>query len=131
MELHLKIIGVLLIFLGAVHIFFPRYFYWKQELSTLSLMNRQMMYVHLFFIALAVVLNGVLCLTSAEELLTTSLGRRICLGIGLFWTLRLYVQFFVYSSELWKGKAFETSMHVLFIILWSYISAVFIWVWWR
>lgn len=94
-------------------------------------MNRQMMYVHLFFIALAVVLNGVLCLTSAEELLTTSLGRRICLGIGLFWTLRLYVQFFVYSSELWKGKAFETSMHVLFIILWSYISAVFIWVWWR
>lgn len=129
MELHLKITGALLILLGAIHIFFPRYFFWKQELSALSLINRQMMYVHLFFIAFAVILNGLLCLTSAEELLTTPLGKRICLGIGVFWTFRLYVQFFGYSPKLWKGKVFETSMHVLFTILWSYLSGMFLWVW--
>jgi hypothetical protein len=130
MELQLRVIGVVLILLGAIHAFFPRYFAWKQELGTLSLVNRQMMYVHAFFIALAVALNGVLCLTSAEELMTTPLGKRVCLGIGAFWLVRLYFQFFVYSSELWKGKRFETGMHLLFTLLWAYVSGVFIWVWW-
>jgi hypothetical protein len=128
MELQLKLIGVFLIFLGAIHVFFPRYFSWKQEFSTVSLVNRQMMYVHTFFIAFAVVLNGLLCLTSANELMTTPLGKRLCLGIGVFWAVRLFFQFFVYSSQLWKGKRFETAMHLLFVFLWSYISAVFIWV---
>ena len=58
MELQLKIIGVLLIALALLHAFFPRYFQWKKELSGLKLINRQMMYVHTFFIALAVFLMG-------------------------------------------------------------------------
>jgi hypothetical protein len=131
MELHLKIIGVLLVMLALIHFFFPRYFYWKQELAGLSLMNRQMMYVHLFFIAFVVFLNGVLCLTSTEELLTTVLGKRISLGIGLFWAARLYIQFFGYSSRLWKGKAFETAIHILFTALWAYFSGIFLLVWGR
>jgi hypothetical protein len=129
MELHLKIIGILLIVLGAMHLFFPRYFYWKQELVGLSLFNRQMMYVHLFFIGFVVFLNGLLCLTSSAELLTTALGKRICLGIGIFWVVRLYVQFFGYSSKIWKGKTFETAVHVVFAGLWTYLSTVFLIVW--
>ena len=129
MELHLKIIGVLLVMLAFIHFFFPRYFYWKQELVGLSLMNRQMVYVHLFFIGFVVFLNGILCLTSSEELLSTTLGKRISLGIGIFWALRLYVQFFGYSSKIWKGKKFETAMHILFVVLWTYLSGVFLWVW--
>ncbi|MFZ1676505.1 MAG: hypothetical protein WAT91_04475, partial [Saprospiraceae bacterium] len=80
MELHLKIIGLLLIVLAFIHIIFPKYFKWKQELSTLSIMNRQMMYVHSFFIAFTVFLMGVLCLTSVTDLIHTTLGRRISLG---------------------------------------------------
>lgn len=124
--MHLKIIGILLIMLGVIHFFFPRYFYWKQELGSLSILNRQMMYVHLFFIAFVVFLNGLLCLTSTEELLTTTLGKRISLGIGIFWAIRLYVQFFGYSSKIWKGKVFETIMHIVFTALWTYLSVVFI-----
>lgn len=96
---------------------------------TLSLLNRQMMYVHLFFIGFVVFLNGLLCLTSSEEMLTTALGKRISLGIGIFWAMRLYVQFFGYSSQLWKGKVFETIIHILFTGLWTYLSAVFLLVW--
>ena len=129
MELHLKIIGVLLVLLGAMHFFFPRYFYWKQELAGLSLLNRQMMYVHLFFIGFIVFLNGLLCLTSSQELLTTTLGKRICLGIGIFWAARLYIQFFGYSPQLWRGKAFETTIHILFTGLWTYCSTIFLLVW--
>lgn len=125
MELHLKIIGFILIILAIVHGVFPRYFNWQKELSSLSLVNKQMMYVHTFFIALVILLMGVLCLTSSKEIIETNLGKRVCLGLGVFWIMRLVIQFFGYSSELWKGKTFETSIHILFIFLWTYLSFIF------
>lgn len=128
MNIHLKIIGVLLIALALVHIVFPKYFNWDKELSRLSLMNRQMMTVHTLFIALTVFLIGLLCLTSSNELVDTNLGKKISFGLGLFWTIRLYIQIFGYSSKLWKGKSFETSIHILFIFIWTYLSFIFWWI---
>ena len=125
MELHIKIIGILSITLALIHFIFPKYFKWKKELTTLSLINRQIMEVHTFFIALVVFLIGVLCLTSANELTTTPLGKKISLGLGVFWTIRLYIQFFGYSPALWRGKTFETTVHILFSFLWVYLSSVF------
>jgi hypothetical protein len=126
MEMHLKLIGFLLIALSLVHIIFPKYFNWDKELKSLSLINRQMMTVHTFFIALTVLLMGLLCLTSSAELTETSLGKKISLGLGIFWTIRLFIQFFGYSTDLWKGKKFETLMHITFSLLWAYLSAVFL-----
>ena len=129
MELHLKIIGVLLIGLAVMHIPFPRRFEWKKELTSLSLLNREMMYVHTLFVALTILLIGILCLTSATDLVNSPLGKRTCLGLAIFWGTRLFVQFFGYSSELWRGKTFETIVHILFSVLWTYITAVFAAVW--
>lgn len=126
MEIHFKIIGVLLIALALVHIVFPKYFNWHKELKSLSLINRQMMTVHTFFIALTVFLMGLLCLTSSAELIETNLGKKISLGLGLFWTVRLFIQFFCYSTDLWKGKKFETFMHIIFSLLWTYLSIIFL-----
>lgn len=126
MEIHLKLIGILLILLALLHFFFPRYFNWRQELSSLTLINRQLMYVHSFFIAFVIFLMGLLCVTSATELLSTSFGKRICLGLAIFWLARLAVQFFGYSSKTWKGKSLETTIHVLFSIVWVYLVIVFI-----
>jgi hypothetical protein len=126
MELQLRIIGILLILLATIHIIFPKHFNWKEELSSLSLINRQMTYVHTFFIALTVLLMGVLCLTSSVQLIETDLGKKICLGFGIFWAIRLFIQFFGYSSKLWKGKAFETVVHIVFSFLWVYLSYVFL-----
>lgn len=125
MELHLKIIGMLLIVLAFIHAIFPKYFKWEQELTSLSIINRQLMYVHSFFIALMVLLMGVLCLTSATELIETTFGKRISLGLAIFWIIRLFTQFFGYSKKIWKGKTFETSIHILFSALWIYLSVIF------
>jgi hypothetical protein len=125
MELHLKITGILLIALALVHASFPKYFNWKQELNSLSIMNRQLMYVHSFFIGFVVLLVGLLCLTSANELIETTLGKKISLGLGIFWTTRFFIQFFGYSAKIWKGKTFETAVHVLFAFFWAYLSALF------
>lgn len=126
MNLHLKIIGGLLVILASLHFFFPKYFDWKKECGALSPINRQMFYVHSFFIALVVFLMGLLCLTSSGELLNTVLGKRLCLGLGIFWLARLCIQFFWYSPDLWKGKKFETGVHILFSVFWTYLSIVFI-----
>lgn len=125
MEIHFKITGILLIVLALAHVIFPKYFNWKEDLKPLSLINRQVMIVHTFFVALMVFLMGMLCWVAAEELIATKLGKLISLGFAIFWTARLVIQFFGYSSELWKGKTFETVIHVLFSGLWVYLSGLF------
>lgn len=126
MEFHLHIIGSLLVLLALLHIVFPSYFEWEKELSVLSTINREMMVVHTFFIALTVLLMGILCLTSAQELTSTVLGQRIEIGLAIFWTCRFLIQLFGYSSALWRGKKLETVVHVLFTVLWLYMSIIFI-----
>lgn len=125
MEIHLTIIGSIFIVLALIHIIFPKYFEWEKEFRSLSLINRQIMKVHTIFIGLIVLMMGLLCLTSANELIETSLGKKIVLGLAIFWTTRLFVQFFGYSPKLWKGKFFETTVHIIFSFLWIYISFVF------
>lgn len=125
MELHIKIAGILLVLLSILHLVFPARFKWKEELGSLSLINRQLMYVHTFFIGLVLLLMGLLCLSSAKELESTALGKQVCLGLSIFWLVRLYVQFFVYSPLLWKGKKFETGTHIAFSFLWIYFTFIF------
>lgn len=125
MVLQLKIIGLVLIVLALVHFVFPKYFHWEKELRGLSLVNKQIMYVHTFFIGLVVFLIGILCFFSPIELIETNLGKQISLGFAIFWSARLWIQFFGYSSELWRGKFFETSVHIVFVLLWSYLSVIF------
>ena len=127
MELHLKTAGVLLIALALVHATFPRYFDWKAELSRLSLINRQMMYGHTFFIALTVLLMGILCVTSSALLAGTPLGRRVAIGLAFFWAARLFVQFFGYSPKLWRRKRLETAAHIVAALFWTYLTVVFAW----
>lgn len=111
--------------LALAHAAFPKQFEWKKDLSSLSLINRQMMLVHTFFIALTVFLMGLLCLLSADELINTAFGKKISLGLGIFWGARLFIQFFWYSPKLWKGKTFETTVHIVFSMLWVSLTTLF------
>lgn len=128
MELHLKIVGFIFIAISFLHIGFPTRFKWKEELQSLSLINKQLMLIHTFFIALAVLLIGILCLIATHDLVNTTLGKQICFGLFIFWIIRLFFQLFVYSTKLWKGKLFETVMHGVFSIIWTYASILFLWI---
>ncbi len=111
--------------LALLHLGFPAYFNWTTELKKLNLINRQMMQVHTFFIALTVLLMGLLCLSASTELTTTGLGKKLSFGLGVFWLIRLLIQFFGYSSALWKGKQRETVIHIFFSLTWMYFSFCF------
>lgn len=126
MKTLIEITGGLLIALALLHVAFPRRFRWREETADLGLLTRQILYVHTFFIALTVFLMGLLCVTSADDLMHTELGRRISMGLAAFWGIRLVIQFVGYSPELWRGKAFETTMHVLFSLFWAFLTLLFL-----
>ena len=44
--------GLIFLGFGALHFFFPKRFLWREELSRLSLLNRQIFWVHCGFIVL-------------------------------------------------------------------------------
>lgn len=121
----IQITGILFILLALIHVIFPRYFKWKEELAGLSLINKQMMEVHTFFIALVVLLMGGLCVFFPLELQETTIGKAISAGLCIFWGLRLLIQIWWYSPQLWKGKLFESAIHVLFTIFWIWCTLLF------
>jgi uncharacterized membrane protein len=125
MEAHIRTVGFLLLLLSLIHLIFPRYLKWKLELKKLSLLNRQMMITHTFFIALTVLLMGLLCIFYTGELVNTYLGNALSMGLALFWTLRLLTQLFGYSMRLWQGRQAETFVHVVYSLALVYTSAVF------
>ncbi|MBL8021720.1 MAG: hypothetical protein JNM27_18755 [Leptospirales bacterium] len=119
-------VGVLQIGLAILHLLFPARFNWREETARLSLLNRQIFYVHTFFVCVILVLFGLLSVFFASELLRGDLfSRAISGGISAFWFMRLLAQLFVYDSALWKGKTFETTVHIAFILLWIGLTSVY------
>jgi len=118
--------GAILVVLGLAHAYFPRRFDWPQHCEGLPLLTRQLFFVHNAFIGFAVFLQGVLCLVLAEDLVRPSrLAGAVLAGLAAFWGARLWTQLFVYKAEHWRGKRFETAVHVAFICLWVYFAASF------
>lgn len=126
LELHLKLCGTLLLMLATAHLFFPHHFGWKRDLAQLTLLNRQIFYVHCFFIVLILAMFGGLSLFYSHLLLEHGELNRIVLGgFAAFWAIRLFIQLFIYDRRLWQGNPFNTAMHCLFTGLWAYLTAVY------
>jgi hypothetical protein len=122
----LRVAGALLLVLAASHALFPKRLGWNEDLARLTPLNRQVFLVHTFFIVLVVSMMGVLSLAFAELLVAPSpLARFVLAGLTLFWAVRLFVQWFVYDASLWRGDRFNTMVHVVFSILWTYLTAVY------
>jgi hypothetical protein len=130
MILHLRLAGAALLLLCLLHVFFPRRFRWKEELQALSLLNRQIFYVHTFFVGLILVMMGVPLVFEPRILLErTRLGAWVAAGFTVFWGLRLLIQWFGYSAALWRGKGFETMVHFAFTAFWAYLTGLGVLLW--
>lgn len=126
LQTHLQIVGCLLLLLGLSHAFMNRYFGWSNELAGVSLLTRQIFFVHAFFIALGVVLGGVVSLAYTNALLSPApLNRAILASMAFFWFCRLLAQLFAYDGAIWRGNHFRTCMHVAFLMLWCYVTSIY------
>jgi hypothetical protein len=126
MKLLIQIAGGIQIVLAITHAAFPKRFQWKEELSRLSLLNRQIFMVHTSFICLMLIMMGALSLFATQALLEASqLSRLVLGGFASFWALRLVFQWFVYDWRLWRGHAFNTFIHFLFTLMWIYLTSAY------
>ena len=128
----LRLAGIFLLGLFVLNFFVPARFKWADELPRLSLINRRIFQVHAVFIALILLMSGLLLVLLPHELVApTPLARAVLGGLAVFWGLRLWMQWFMYDRELWRGKRFETAMHFLFSGLWVFLTATFATALWR
>jgi len=132
LELCLRIAGVLLILLAVVHVTFPKRFQWAEELARLSLLNRQIFLVHVFFIVVLVGSMGVLSAVFTDALLERSkLARLVTAWLCLFWLTRLVFQWFVYDPSLRRGSRLNATVHILFSLMWCYLVFIYGWAFWH
>ena len=132
LSLNLRLAGVVILGLAAAYPIYPRYFRWRDELQAVSLLTRQIFFVHCGFIVMLLILQGILLLAVPQALVEpTTAGLALLVGLTAFWVYRLYAQLFMYERRLWIGNRFHTIVHVVFTALWCYLSGVFGWAMWH
>src|SRR6266508_63472 len=105
----LRVAGAGLILLAGLHVPIGRHLKWREDGARLSLVNASIFRVHTFFICLVLVMMGLPCLLDPSVFLESSrAGAWLAWSFSVFWTIRLFVQWFVYPSDLWRGKKTET-----------------------
>ena len=122
----LRVAGVGLLFLSAIHIPIGRELRWREDASRLTPTNQAVFHVHTIFICLVIVMMGLPCVVDPSVFLErTRAGAWMAWSFAGFWAARLYCQFFVYSSKLWRGKRRETIIHWIFTVLWIALTVLF------
>jgi hypothetical protein len=72
------------------------------------------------------VMMGLPCLLDPLVYLERSRGGAwLAWSFAVFWFIRLIFQWFVYPTELWRGKRMETILHCWFTILWIALTMLF------
>jgi alginate O-acetyltransferase complex protein AlgI len=123
-------IGHFCVLIASVQV--PRQLHWKTDLAKLESFNRKLLWVHGGFAVYTIVAFGVMTLLLHDSMLR---GERAALVlaffIGVYWLLRIIVDFVYYSHEDWpKGKQFvigHTLLTLLFVFLSSSYLTVAIW----
>jgi hypothetical protein len=96
---------------------------WKNDLRKLTSFNRKLMWVHGGFAVLTIIAFGTLSLVLHTEMIG---GDRAALGlalfIGVYWALRIAVDFFYYEHTDWpRGRGFLLG-HILLTSLFAYLA---------
>jgi hypothetical protein len=96
---------------------------WKEDLQKLTSFNRKLMWVHGGFAVLTIIAFGALTLALHAEMLR---GDRAALGlalfIGVYWALRIVVDFAYYEHKDWpRGGSFMIG-HILLTSLFAFLS---------
>jgi hypothetical protein len=118
--------GWTLVALGLAHAPFWRAFAWAEESKRLSPLNARVFAVHVFFIALVLVLAGALLAISPESLLQPgTLPHAVLAALTVFFGLRLIAQPLVFDPVLAVGSRFRTPLAIAANLAWVFYTALF------
>lgn len=106
MEYVIKAGGIFNIAFVLFHFLFWRIFNWKDDLSSLSFLNRAIMQVLNLSLSFAFVIFSYISLVHTEELLSTPLGQSLLILMSLFWFLRAIEQVIFFKLKHWGSITF-------------------------
>jgi len=100
---------------------------WKTDLAQLRPLNRKLLWVYLIFITFVILSFGTLTLAFHGAFLRgDGLALGLAIFIGLFWLLRVLLDFFYFEHKDWPpGRAFLIG-HVLLISLDSFLAVTYL-----
>lgn len=110
----------------------PSRLHWKEDLKQLTPFNRKLMWVYGGFTVFTIVSFGILTLALRSELLRGDRGALgLALFIGVYWTLRIVVEFFYYDLADWPQGRGMVAGRILLTLLFIYLAgsnlALFFW----
>ncbi|MFC1824225.1 hypothetical protein ACFL9T_16055 [Thermodesulfobacteriota bacterium] len=106
MELLIKSGGIYNIALVIFHLLFWRIFNWKEDLRSLSFLNRAIMQVLNLSLTLAFIIFSYISLVHTKELMSTSLGQTLLVLMAVFWFARAVEQIVFFRLRNWGSAAF-------------------------
>jgi len=106
MESLIKLGGVYNIALVVFHLLFWRIFNWKEDLRSLSFLNRAIMQVVNLSLTIVFIIFAYISLVHTNELLSTSLGKSLLTFMALFWFARSAMQIIFFKLKHWGSIAF-------------------------
>jgi hypothetical protein len=100
---------------------------WKEDLAKLTSFNRKLMWVHGGFAIYTIVSFGVLTLWLHDEMLHGERGGlALAAFIGVYWLLRVIVDFTYYDHTDWpKGRGFVVG-HALLTLLFVFLFVTYL-----
>jgi hypothetical protein len=105
----------------------PYRLHWKEDLAKLAAFNRKLMWVHGGFAVYTITAFGVLSLILHGEMIR---GDRAAVAlaffIGMYWLLRIVVDFAYYSHRDWPQGADFRIGHVLLTTLFVFLSSSYL-----
>jgi len=105
-ETLIKLAGYYNILLIIFHVMFWRIFNWREDLKTLSFLNKAIMQVLNISLTLVFVIFSYISLAHTSELLNTPLGNALLALIAIFWFARAAQQVIFFKLKHWSSWAF-------------------------
>ena len=104
MRLLIQIGGVLWLICFVFHVFFWRLFDWKHGLESIAKVNKGIIQVLNLCLMLCFLIFAYVSLVQTDELLTSSLGKSLIVGMALFGFFRVAEQFMFFDLQLFRSK---------------------------
>lgn len=101
---------------------------WKDELSRLSPLLREVFNVHSWFISLTLIIFAILTWRFSSEMSagTNRLSAWLAGAIGVFWAVRSVIQWAYYSPGHWRGNARRTLIHIVLMVSYGGLMSVYL-----
>jgi Na+-transporting NADH:ubiquinone oxidoreductase subunit NqrB len=98
--------GIYSFALVIFHVMFWRLFNWREDLQSLTSLNRAVMQVLNISLTGTFVIFGTISLAHTDQLLATSLGQTLLFTLALFWFIRAVQQVLFFKLRHNRSKAF-------------------------